>query len=630
MIANDCVYLGTTVRLLSVQFNTDQVLFTYPAYCSYEILTTKMLFRRRSRSHESPVVQILGDCSLQLSPTKTRNIDSASTIQRTLNLPKTPATPPNHYRGGSSDESHGSAGSSPASSPRYRKEPTPQRVPTSRKTGFATIRTDSTDTQPAFESDAFAVLMPTTRLPILDRSQSPPKTTSPAARADALRTYQEKAQQIRERNNSQGIKVPSRIVSYDYAARNVASTSTTAHVETESPPPAGSFPVSPPLPQRRWGQADLETVINQEQMRAIRSLDTTTRTKPTAVNHKTSTSTSATSTYRIYRPDSTAGASRSPSSPSRLPPSITVRIKPNPRTPVPEGQQVQTEKVQMESMNHYYNRPSIESSHSSRASSPVKSMPNFTRHNSVEGDSIFGYKSKDFSGTVAGASPTTSGSEKEAAKSKDKDLESAKAKGKEKATPPMKSKTPEKPILKPSTNTPKRSLTSRWPWLRPSGPRITKPTTTPVVFTAPAVQPPAPRPMSGYVDPFERLASPPPPPKPALTTLHNAAPGPSAIHRKTPSKHASLSKPGAAAPASPTTGKFDTGFAQIKSLALVLLKFCFIVYAVVALWFVLDALREAIHTIGVPFRVVRWVGGWVWFWVCWVGGIVGAIVGRRG
>ncbi|KAH7382670.1 hypothetical protein DE146DRAFT_669461 [Phaeosphaeria sp. MPI-PUGE-AT-0046c] len=364
-------------------------------------------------------------------------------------------------------------------------------------------------------------------------------------------------------------------------------------------------------------------------MHGASSLNTILPTKPITVNHGTSMATSTTSAYRIYRPDSTAGASRSPSSSSALPPSITVRIKPKPKTPVHEGQRLQTEKVQIESMDHYYNRLSDISSQCSCAFSPVKSMPNFTRHNSVEGDSIFGYKSKDVSGTMAGASPTASGSEKELEKERKQETEKTKDKGKEKAKLPTKSKAIENPTPKPLMDASKRTLTSRWPWLRPGGTRIAKPTTAPVVFTAPASQPPAAaRTMSGYVDPFERLATPIPTIKHTPIAMHNAAPGPSTSHKKTYSKPTTLSKPNV--PAAPsTTGKFDTGFAQIKSLALILLKFCFMLYAVVALWFVLDALREAIHTIGVPFRVVRWVGGWVWFWVCWAGGVVGAILGRR-
>jgi hypothetical protein len=43
------------------------------------------------------------------------------------------------------------------------------------------------------------------------------------------------------------------------------------------------------------------------------------------------------------------------------------------------------------------------------------------------------------------------------------------------------------------------------------------------------------------------------------------------------------------------------------------------VYAVIAVWFVLDAIREAFNTITAPFRVVKWLGGWIgvlalWLW----------------
>jgi hypothetical protein len=213
-----------------------------------------MLFRRRSRSHDSPVVQIVGDCSVQLSPTKAPKTHTRHALEETIILsPNSPNSPnSSHQRGGSSDGSYRSFNSSPDQSPVYCKEPAPERTPLSRKTGYATIRTDSTDTQPAFESDAFAVLMPTTRLPILDRPISSTKAASSTARADAFKTYQEKAQQIRERNNSQGVKVPSRIVSYDYASRQLAGRHTTSEVKVISPTPAGSFPISPPLPQHTW------------------------------------------------------------------------------------------------------------------------------------------------------------------------------------------------------------------------------------------------------------------------------------------------------------------------------------------------------------------------------------------
>jgi hypothetical protein len=142
----------------------------------YSLYIHQMLFRRRSRSHDSPVVQIVGDCSVQVSPTQARKTDTRHTLKETyVSSPK--QTKMLHKRGGSSDDSYRSSSSSPDQSPVQRKEPTPRGIPTSKKTGYATIRTDSTDTQPAFESDAFAVLMPTTRLPILDR---PITRTKPA------------------------------------------------------------------------------------------------------------------------------------------------------------------------------------------------------------------------------------------------------------------------------------------------------------------------------------------------------------------------------------------------------------------------------------------------------------------
>lgn len=83
----------------------------------------------------------------------------------------------------------------------------PERTPKNRETSYAVIRTDSKDSQPAFESDAFAVLMPTTRLTILDKTVTPPKIRTPTASVEALKTYQEKARQGRERNNNQGVQI---------------------------------------------------------------------------------------------------------------------------------------------------------------------------------------------------------------------------------------------------------------------------------------------------------------------------------------------------------------------------------------------------------------------------------------
>jgi hypothetical protein len=551
---------------------------------------------------------------VQVSPNRATNPNQSNTLGESFILSR--GHPPNfHKRGGSPDEGYQS-NSSPDQSPQQRKEYSSKRIPTSRKTGFATIQTESTDAHPAFESDAFAVLMPTTRLPILDRTVTPTKTASTAARAHALRTYQEKAQKNRERNDSQGVKVPSQLVSYDYAAHHAVDSRSSTAIEATTPTPAGSFPISPLLPQHTWSRPERAAEVKWEGSREVNGVsNTATVLKPVTVNTSTTTS-----RYRIYRPDSTAGASRSPGATSALPPTITVRVKTRPKISTPN-----TERVQPKSTHNLYSLPYDVSPPSSRSPSPVKTMPNFTRHNSVEGDSIFGYNAKDTDGAVAGASPTRSSNEKHPEKEKTKDQ--AKPKAAEKPAPKL--------TTTNSTTTPKRTLTSRWPWLRPASPRLAKPTTAPVDFSTPPPPPPhaagtipRTRPMSGYVEPFERLATPvilTPASAPAPTTR---APTPKKVLAKSTPKPANVPNQPAPAPPSPT-GKFDTGFAQIKALGLVLLKFCFMLYAVIALWFVLDAVREVLHTIGVPFRAMRWVAEWFWFGVCWVGGIMRAIVGRR-
>jgi hypothetical protein len=87
-----------------------------------------------------------------------------------------------------------------------RKSPTPKQQPRSRKTTDATIRTDATETQPAFESDAFAIHMPTTREPILFSPVLRAKLSSPSkAQVDAYQTYKRKAHEVQERNHREGV-----------------------------------------------------------------------------------------------------------------------------------------------------------------------------------------------------------------------------------------------------------------------------------------------------------------------------------------------------------------------------------------------------------------------------------------
>ncbi|CAO2652817.1 Nn.00g022280.m01.CDS01 [Neocucurbitaria sp. VM-36] len=523
-----------------------------------------MLFRRHSPSRLHPVASPTDPFNAQSPPkTSTRTQKTLEEIlalsaSLTKPLPQEPRSVTNHYHFSNSPQSDRSS----------ERQVSPTREPRSKKTGHATIHTDATGTHGAFESDAFAVHMPTTRLPILDRAISPTKS-SPAAQAAAYQTYKEKARQVRERNNSQGIRVPSKIVSYDYASPTTAGHKASLVKEVDPlssvPMPAGSFPISPPLPQSGWTRPQPVYKAHFQGSRGISAArKTQTPSKPAGL----SSNTRVANKWYTYQSDSEAGASCSTSSPSSSPTrqAATIKVRIKPRVVVPEAERVQTE-----SRYSFYNRPSSNSSPpTSRSPSPVKSMPNFRRHNSIEGDSIFGYRSKDIAGAVAGAS-STSGSDKE------KEKKNALDKYKKKA--------------------PKRTLTSRLPWLRPSGPRVAKPVAVPVTSTAPTTQ------SRTYVDPFERLATPTPPP-PLLRT-------PIAIRPASPRKMARETAP-------ESQGKFDTGFAQIKGLTFLLLKIGFFMYGVVALWFVLDAIREVFNTLSAPFRAFKWAWGFVWLLCIWI------------
>ncbi|KAF1843381.1 uncharacterized protein K460DRAFT_407738 [Cucurbitaria berberidis CBS 394.84] len=523
-----------------------------------------MLFRRHSPSRLHPVTPPTDQYCAQPPPkTSTRTQKTLAEIlalsaSLTKPLPHEPRTITNHYhfsnsqRSDSSSEHHGS----------------PTREPRSKKTGHATIHTDATNNQAAFESDAFAVHMPTTRLPIIDRPISP--TKSPIAQAAAYQTYKEKARQVRERNNSQGVRVPSKIVSYDYASPTIAGHRAPLKRGIDPlkslPTPAGAFPISPPLPQIGWMRPEPVYRAHAQGPRDIterRKMYTPRK----AVGLPTKVSTPR--TRYTYHSDSEAGASCSTSSPASSPRQVpaTIKARLKPKFVVPEVEHVQTE-----SRYGFYNRPSPTSSpRTSRSSSPVKSMPNFM-HSSCEGDSIFGYRSKVVAGAVIGGSSTsaTSGSDKEKAKSRIIDKP-------KKTTPP------------------KHSLTSRWPWHRPAGPRVYKPVSVPIASMPTAVR------ARAYVDPFDTHATQP-------TTLPLRTP--IATRPASPHRFARTTMP---AP----QGKFDSGFAQIKSLTLLLLKIGLFMYVVVALWYVLDAIREVFHTLSAPFRAFKWAWGFVWFFCLW-------------
>jgi hypothetical protein len=483
----------------------------------------------------------------------------------------------------------------------------PGRKPSRKKTGHATIRTDATETQVAFESDAFAVHMPTTRLPIIDQPVSPIKTTR-AAQVEAYRTYEEKARQVRERHNSQGVCIAEKIVSYEQSSAHVqdwhASVVPAVNQTVTTPKPAGSFPISPPLPQSTWARSERRQAIYVPSLRmADESSVLNTPRKPIVAKSNMSPNT----TRFRSRADSEAGASAPISvatpSPTPRPNPIRIRVQTKPKLAIPPA----SEQVQKESTYSLYNRPPASTSTSqARSTSPVKSMPNFTRQNSVGGDSIFGYRSKDLAGTTAGASapfPSLFGSNN---KPKEKENATAKTKAQDK----------------------QKKERSKWPGLRPSGPRLAKPTTTPVVFsshTTTAAKVSAThaqaRPVSAYFDPFVRLATPPAPPAPLFKI---PAETPSALRPASPRK---VLQPVSTIPPGQHV---STGFTQLRSFGLVVLRVAFYLYALTAVWFVLDAIREAFHTIGVPFRLLRFLGGYVWVGVVWVGRLMIEIWARWG
>ncbi|KAJ4291891.1 hypothetical protein N0V90_009788 [Kalmusia sp. IMI 367209] len=452
----------------------------------------------------------------------------------------------------------------------------PAKEPRSRKTDWSTIRTEATDTEPAFESDAFAIQMPTTREPVLDAPIFRAKIPVPSkAQVDAYQTYKQKAQEVRERNKDEGVRVPSKIISYDYAYTSKKEQPVPLELDLHPPasPPqsslAGSFPISPPIVQNTWTAAPPPRKQHTFPSAHDQSPRSNTKSSSISITEKTVGlgSTTSTSHTRFQRSDAGTGARASPVSTS---PRIKVRL-------VPKANTAQPDPPQKESWWALYNRSPQSSSDSTRSPSPTKSFPRFANTTSASEnvaatkDSIFGYSTASITGTDAA-----------------------------KARPDLGPKAKKK-------NEPKRTLTSRWAWLRPAGPRVAKPTTANVTMpaaTAAAVA--AAKPLSAYIDPFIQHATPPP----SIPATSRPA-SPRKVARPT------------AAPTPTAKGKFETGFAQITGFFSLVLKICLLVYALIAIYFVLDAIREAVHAVGAPFRGVKLVGGYVW-----VGFVVLGLLGK--
>lgn len=577
-----------------------------------------MIFQRRFHSHtptsiESPPTPPPKD---NVSPAKT--LEEILAITVSSRVPKPPPHAP------------GTVASNPrivkniplrsASSPL--KSTVPRRAPSSRKTGHATIHTDPVGGHDAFESDAFAVYMPTTRIPVFDAPVSRPKAGSPTrAQAEAVQTYKEKAEQARKRNNSVGMRIPSNIASYDYAYATApkADAAIPAILKpSNSPPtPAGVFSVSPPAAQQKWTRSEPKTESASAKSKV--SSNTSIYRKPTVLGVTTSAAFLSESVQYV-RADAKSGATRRTSPPK----STVVKVSMKSKTPSPDGSPNQPLAVpaikvtgcktlspaHMCNVEHCQGiryRPSFVEG-ASRPPSPTKTMPNFARQYSIEGDSIFGYKVKDPLGTVAGADKSASNSDEEKTKP------NAKQGGK-------------------AGEAKKRTLTDRWPWTRKDGGRdvgIGSPS------TAPAPDPPVstpkkqPRktPTSVYVSPFGAIATPltTPPPLRPVPMRHAAA-----TKGMTIQAEAAKKRPVGATSASPiakhVSPGFDAGIQQMQSLLVLAVKIGLTVYLVVALWFILDALREVLCVLCVPLRFLLYLA---WAIVCSMGRVLGIVAGGLG
>ena len=506
------------------------------------------------------------------------------TIDEALTLAANPTPPPHHEKNASQCRQPLPRSQSSSWWMEIRKSPTPRQEPRSRKTDYATIVTDATETEPAFESDRFAVQMPTTRLPILDPPVFRAKLPNPSkAQVEAYQTYKAKAQQVRETNHETGVRVPSKIVSYDYANHTCAGYNQPLgrHISPPSSPPefeaAGAFPISPPIPQIPWGSPSKQYPdrqyrqnqykhVNAQGLRSMsNSTDINISRKPVGLENRPNN-------QRAYpRGDASSGASHPFTVSHNLSPEkqkIRVALK------SPTDSKKQDERIQKESWWGLYQRSPQTSTDSPTKSGHSPTKPKFEYTTvPVAADPMFGYRSQDIAGTLATAKT------KEKEKAKDKVAE-----------------------------TPKKKEVSRWAWLRPTGPRVAKPT----ALSSPA------KPTT-YVDPFAQHATP-------IPTQTNT---PVVSRSSSPRKTIPLRPPPVLASATPK-GKFESGFAQITSMTTLVIKICVVVYVLVGLYFILDAIREAVHAMGAPFRAVKMAGAYVWLGMIWVVRWLGWAWGRWG
>ena len=575
-----------------------------------------MIFQRRFHSHTPATIDKPPTPPPKDLPSPPKTLEEILAIAVS---PRAPQPPPHAVGTVSSKPGHSK--STPlrsASSPL--KSALTAREPSSRKTEHATIRTDGADGHESFESDAFAVHMPTTRIPIIDAPVSRPNPTSPTkAQIEAIHTYKQKAKQARERNDSIGVRVPPNIASYDYAYTN--TTGATAAVPailtpySSLPNPSSAFPSSPPLKQGERAESGPRAapIVATSGM----SSNTSVYRKPAVLGVLTAAAVIEEG-VQFVRADSKGGASR----PTTPPKSTTVKISMNPRAPSPTKART-TPAVKVKAILNeagrtqlrdeerhrglHYRTPHVEPATPSRSPSPTKTMPNFTRKYSIEGDSIFGYKVKDPLGAVAGASNSVSSSS---------DDEKPKA-------------STNRPQNDSKQSPPKRTFADRWPWIR-KGAAVGKPPSVPA--PDPLVRGPTPRrPLSTYKSPFEifdsssptvgvRTASLRPAAEAATSRVPMTKPG---LDKRTLTSQRSTAT--SAAPAISTA--IETGLHRVQASFLLALKVCLALYLAVSLWYILDAVREALFAVSVPLQFVLML---VWAIVGFLGRTLGMVTKTMG
>jgi hypothetical protein len=561
---------------------------TLPAFPSNK--RHAMHFRHHSPAHEfitarfpNPKVGNLSPSNVSISACHT-----PGTISEALSLATAPTPPPHHVKSVSQSRRPLPRSQSSSWWLEIRKSPTPKQEPRSRKADYATIVTEATETEPAFESDRFAVQMPTTRLPILDPPVFRAKLSSPSKEQveEAYQTYKAKAQQVRETNHENGVRVPEEIVSYNYSNHPYAGYNQPleGYISPPSSPcgfdAAGAFPISPPIPQHAWESPYKQQQERHDQHGRIQDPRSVSDSTAMNVSRKPAGLGSRSNKQSVYhRDDASSGASRAftPShTPSPEKQKIKVTLK-HPTTMKSQDQRIPKEPWSAS----YQSSPQTSDGSRTRTPSPTKSGHSpaklkFEYTNvPVVADPMFGYSSQDLSGTLAAVKA------KEKEKSKDRVAE-----------------------------TPKKKEASRWGWgwFRSTSPRVAK--ATPVAVPT--------RPMT-YVDPFMQHVTPTPTPTSTPVASRPNSPRKIITHRPPPIPVSA-----------PPKGEFDTGFAQVTSLTTLVVKICVIIYMLVGLYFILDAIRTAVLAIAAPFRAVKMVGAFLWLGVLWLGRWLGWVWQRGG